>query len=80
MRRCFQQAYTWLGYYEGPINGLMTEVTQQAQLRYFQTKGISTDNPNAAQTLLAVMEADLRRVGRHAAWRDCLSMVIPLPQ
>ena len=36
MRRRFLQAYTWLGYYEGPINGLITQATQQAQQRYYQ--------------------------------------------
>jgi hypothetical protein len=75
MRRCFQHAYTWLGYYDGPIDGFMTQATQQAQQRYFQTKGISPDTPHAARTLLAVLEADLRRIGRDVAWQDCLSTV-----
>jgi hypothetical protein len=73
IRRCFQQAYTWLGYYDGPLDGRMNAATEDAQHRYLQAKGIPATDPRVSQMMLTAIEADLRRVGREGDWQDCLT-------
>jgi hypothetical protein len=73
IRRCFQQAYMWLGYYDGPLDGRMNAAIDHAQQRYLQTKRIPANDPKVSQKLLAAIEADLHGVGREVAWQDCLT-------
>jgi hypothetical protein len=73
IRRCFQQAYTWLGYYDGPLDGRMNAAIDHAQQRYLQTKRIPANDPKVSQKLLAAIEADPHGVGRELAWQDCLT-------
>jgi hypothetical protein len=72
VRRCFQQAYTWLGRYDGPIDGHSNVAWRAAQVAYLtelQITGSHADAPNLVQEAI---RRDLRALGRAADWQACL--------
>ena len=50
VRRCFQQAYAWLGWYDGPIDGRPNVIWTAAQEAYPTEQQTAGDSANAEQT------------------------------
>ena len=72
VRRCFQQAYAWLGRYDGPIDGRPNVSWMAAQQAYLTEYQIMTSHPDTPQLVRATLQRDLQAVGRADEWRVCL--------
>jgi uncharacterized protein YceK len=72
VRRCFQQAYAWLGRYDGPIDGRPNVSWMAAQQAYLTEYQIMTSDPDTPQLVRATLQRDLEAVGRADEWRMCL--------
>ncbi len=72
VRQCFQQAYTWLGRYDGPIDGHSNVTWRAAQTAYLTELQIVSSHPNAPQLVLQSLQRDLQTLGRTDEWRACL--------
>jgi hypothetical protein len=72
VRRCFQQAYAWLGRYDGPTDGRANVSWTAAQQAYLTEYQIMSDHPDAPQLVRAALQRDLQAVGKADAWQACL--------
>ncbi len=72
VRRCFQQAYAWLGRYDGPIDGRPNVSWTAAQQAYLTEYQIMTSHPDTPQLVRVTLQRDLQAVGRADEWRVCL--------
>jgi hypothetical protein len=72
VRRCFQQAYAWLGRYDGPIDGRSNVTWRAAQAAYLAEHQIMSNHPDAPNLVRTSLQRDLQAVGRADAWRACL--------
>jgi hypothetical protein len=72
VRRCFQQAYAWMGRYDGPIDGRPNVIWTTAQETYLTEQQIMTDHPNAPNLMREALQRDLRALGKAADWQACL--------
>lgn len=72
VRRCFQQAYTWLGRYDGPIDGRPNVIWTAAQQAYLTEQQIVSEHPEAPHLVRDRLLRDLQALGRAADWQMCL--------
>jgi hypothetical protein len=72
VRRCFQQAYAWLGRYDGPIDGRANVIWRAAQMAYLTEHQIMSSHPDAANLVRTSLQRDLQALGRADDWRACL--------
>ena len=72
VRRCFQQAYAWLGRYDGPIDGRPNVMWTAAQQAYLTEQQIVGDHPDAPHLVRASLLRNLEALGRADAWQMCL--------
>jgi hypothetical protein len=72
VRRCFQQAYAWLGHYDGPIDGRPNVIWTAAQQAYLTEQQIVSDHPGAPHLLRDSLLRNLQALGRAADWQICL--------
>lgn len=72
VRRCFQQAYAWMGRYDGPLDGRPNVVWTAAQEAYLTEQQIMSDHPNATNLVREALQRDLRALGKAADWQACL--------
>jgi hypothetical protein len=75
VRRCFQQAYVWMGRYDGPIDGRSNVAWTTAQQTYLTEQQVTSAHPEAPNLMRASLQRDLRALGRDADWRACLDDV-----
>jgi hypothetical protein len=73
VRRCFQQAFAWLGRYDGPVDGRPNVIWTAAQQAYLSEQQIMHDLPNPAQVVRESLQRDLQPLGRAADWQTCLT-------
>jgi len=72
VRQCFQQAYAWLGRYDGPIDGRSNVTWRAAQLAYLTELQIMSSQPDAPNRVRESLQRDLQTLGRADEWRACL--------
>ena len=72
VRRCFQQAYAWLGRYSGPVDGQLNVSWRAAQVAYLAELQITSSHTDAANLVQEAIWRDLRAVGRAHEWQTCL--------
>jgi hypothetical protein len=72
VRQCFQQAYAWLGRYDGPIDGRSNVTWRAAQRAYLTELQIVSSHPNAPQLVHESLQRNLQTLGRADDWRSCL--------
>jgi hypothetical protein len=77
VRHCFQQAYAWLGRYDGPIDGRSNVTWRAAQLAYLTELQIMSSHPDAANLVRESLQRDLQTLGRADEWRACLQEAMP---
>jgi hypothetical protein len=74
-RRCFQQAYAWLGLYDGPIDGRPNMLWTSARAAYLTEQQIMSDQPEARALERASLRRELQALGKAAEWEMCLQGV-----
>jgi uncharacterized protein YceK len=72
VRRCFQQAYAWLGRYDGPIDGRPNVIWTAAQQAYLTEQQIVSDHPDAPHLVRDCLQRNLQALGRADDWQKCL--------
>jgi hypothetical protein len=72
VRRCFQQAYAWLGRYDGPIDGRSNVIWTAAQEAYLTEQRIMSNHPDAPNLMRDSLQRDLRALGKDGDWQACL--------
>jgi hypothetical protein len=72
VRRCFQQAYAWMGRYDGPIDGHANITWTAAQEAYLTELQVMSDDPHAANLVRDSLQRDLQALGKAADWQACL--------
>jgi hypothetical protein len=72
MRRCYQQAYAWLGRYDGPIDGRTNVIWRAAQVAYLTELQITSSRSDAPNLVQEALRRDLRGLGRADEWQACL--------
>jgi hypothetical protein len=72
VRQCFQQAYAWLGRYDGPIDGRSNVTWRAAQVAYLTELQIMSSHQDAANLVRESLQRDLQTLGRADEWRACL--------
>jgi hypothetical protein len=72
VRRCYQQAYAWLGRYEGPVDGRANVIWKAAQAAYLTELQVTSSNPDAPNLMQEAIRRELQGLGRAAEWQACL--------
>jgi hypothetical protein len=72
VRRCFQQAYAWLGRYSGPVDGQPHVSWRTAQVAYLAELQITSSHTDAVNLVQEAIWRDLQTVGRAHEWQTCL--------
>jgi uncharacterized protein YceK len=72
VRRCYQQAYAWLGRYDGPVDGRANVIWRSAQVAYLTELQITSSRSDAPNLMQEAIRRDLRGLGREAEWQACL--------
>jgi hypothetical protein len=72
VRRCFQQAYAWLGRYDGPVDGRPNVVWTAAQQVYLTEQQIVSEHPDAPHLVRDSLRRNLQALGRVDEWEVCL--------
>jgi hypothetical protein len=72
VRYCFQQAYAWLGRYDGPIDGQSNVAWRAAQAAYLTELQIVSGHPEAPNVVRESLQRDLQTLGRADEWQACL--------
>jgi hypothetical protein len=72
VRRCFQQAYAWLGRYSGAVDGQPHVSWRAAQVAYLAELQITASHADAANLVQEAIWRDLRAQGRANEWQTCL--------
>jgi len=78
VRRCFQQAYVWLGRYDGPVDGRSNVIWRAAQVAYLTELQITTSRSDAPNLMREAIRRDLRALGRADEWQACLQEAMKL--
>ncbi len=72
VRRCYQQAYAWLGRYDGPVDGRANVIWRAAQVAYLTELQITSSRSDASNLVQNAIRRDLHGLGREAEWQACL--------
>ena len=80
LRRCFQQAYAWLGLYNGPIDGRPNVLWKAAQAAYLTEHQIMSDHPEADDLERVSLQQDLQGLGKSGDWQTCVQEATPQEQ
>ena len=72
VRRCYQQAYAWLGRYDGPVDGRANVIWRAAQAAYLTELRITSSDHDAPNLMQDAIRRDLQGLGRVAEWQACL--------
>jgi hypothetical protein len=72
VRRCFQQAYAWLGRYDGPIDGYPNVIWTAAQQAYLTELQIMIGHPDTPRLVRESLLRNLQTLGRADEWQACL--------
>jgi hypothetical protein len=72
VRRCYQQAYAWLGRYDGPVDGRANVIWKAAQAAYLTELQITSSHPDAPNLVQEAIRRGLQGLGREAEWQTCL--------
>ena len=72
VRRCYQQAYAWLGRYDGPVDGRSNVSWRAAQVSYLTELQITTSRADAPNLMQEAIRRDLHTLGRADEWQACL--------
>jgi hypothetical protein len=72
VRRCFQQAYAWIGRYDGPVDGRSNVSWRAAQVAYLTELQITSSHADAPNLVQEAIRRDLRALGRADEWQRCL--------
>jgi hypothetical protein len=72
VRRCYQQAYAWLGRYDGPIDGRANVSWRAAQVAFLTELQITSSRPDAPSLMQNAIRQGLRGLGRADEWQACL--------
>jgi hypothetical protein len=72
VRRCYQQAYAWLGRYDGPVDGRANVIWRAAQVAYLTELQITSTRSDAPNLMQEAIRRDLRGLGRADEWEACL--------
>jgi hypothetical protein len=72
VRRCYQQAYAWLGRYDGPVDGQANVSWRAAQVAYLTELQIVSSRSDAPNLMQDAIRRDLRALGRADEWQTCL--------
>ena len=72
VRRCYQQAYAWLGRYDGPVDGRTNVIWKAAQAAYLTELQVTSSSPDAPNLVQDAIRRDLQGLGRAAEWQACL--------
>jgi len=72
VRRCYQQAYAWLGRYDGPIDGRPNVIWTAAQQAYLTEQQIVSEHPDAPHLVRETLLRNLQALGRADDWQICL--------
>src|SRR5262245_43313308 len=78
VRRCFQQAYAWLGRHDGPVDGRSNVIWRAAQVAYLTELQITTSRSDAPNLMREAIRRDLRALGRADEWQACLQEAMKL--
>jgi hypothetical protein len=70
--RCFQQAYAWLGRYDGPVDGRSNVSWKAAQMAYLTELQITSGRADTPNVVQEAIRRDLRALGRVDEWQACL--------
>jgi hypothetical protein len=80
VRRCYQQAYAWLGRYDGPVDGRANVIWRAAQVAYLTELQITSSRSGAPNLMQEAIRRDLRALGRADEWQACLQEATKAPQ
>jgi hypothetical protein len=72
VRRCYQQAYAWLGRYDGPVDGRANAIWRAAQAAYLTELQITSSRSDAPNLMQDAIRRELQGLGRAAEWQTCL--------
>jgi hypothetical protein len=72
VRRCYQQAFAWMGRYDGPVDGHSNVIWTTAQKTYLTEIQVSSDAPSAPNLVRERLQQELQALGRAADWQTCL--------
>ena len=72
VRRCYQQAYAWLGRYDGPVDGRANVIWRAAQVAYLTELQITSSRSDAPNLMRDAIRRDLQGLGRADEWQACL--------
>jgi hypothetical protein len=72
VRRCYQQAFAWMGRYDGPVDGHSNVIWTTAQKAYLTEIRVTSDAPNASDMVREKLQQDLQALGKAADWQACL--------
>jgi hypothetical protein len=70
--RCYQQAYSWLGRYNGPVDGRPNVAWRAAQVAYLTELQITSSSSEAPRLVQTTIRRDLQALGRETEWQACL--------
>jgi hypothetical protein len=76
VRRCYQQAYAWLGRYDGPVDGRANAIWRAAQAAYLTELQITSSRSDAPNLMQDTIQLELRGLGRAAEWQTCLQEAV----
>jgi hypothetical protein len=80
VRRCYQQAYAWLGRYDGPVDGRANVIWRAAQVAYLTELQVTSSRSDAPNLMQEAIRRDLRALGRVDEWQACLQEARKSPQ
>jgi hypothetical protein len=72
VRRCYQQAFAWMGRYDGPVDGRSNVIWTTAQKAYLTEIRVTSGAPNASGLVREKLRQDLQALGKAADWQACL--------
>ena len=72
VRRCYQQAFAWMGRYDGPVDGHSNVIWTTAQKAYLTEIRVTSDAPNASELVRERLRQELQGLGKAADWQACL--------
>lgn len=72
VRHCYQQAYAWLGRYDGPVDGRANVIWRAAQVAYLTELQITSSRSDAPNLMQDAIRRDLQGLGRADEWQACL--------
>jgi hypothetical protein len=76
VRHCYQQAYAWLGRYDGPVDGQVNVIWRAAQVAYLTELQITSSHADAPNLMQDAIRRDLQGLGRADEWQACLQEAV----